>query len=99
MSEQILGKIADRAELQVSAKDGPDFLGLLFDDRELLAHAPVAEGHRPSDPNPFAFRGGNLVPHSLADHLSLELGEGQEHVQREPSRTARRVEGLRDRNE
>ena len=39
-----------------------------------------AEGHRAADPDPLAFGGGDLVAHPLADHLALELGEGEQDI-------------------
>lgn len=38
------------------------------------------------------------VPDPLGRHLALELGEGQEHVQRQPSHAGRGVEALRHRD-
>jgi hypothetical protein len=47
-------------------------------DREPLGRAAIAEGNRTADPNPFAFRSGDLVPDSFADDLAFELGEGEQ---------------------
>src|SRR3989304_5705788 len=61
--------------------------------------APVAERNRPPDPNAHELGGRDLVAHPLADHLALELGEGQEHVEREPAHAGGGVERLGDRHE
>jgi hypothetical protein len=98
-SMKILDQKPDRAEGKVAAKDGPDLLCVLLDDGELLAKALVAQGHGTADPDALALRGGDLVPHPLADHLALELGEGQEHIEGEPAHARSGVEGLRHRDE
>jgi hypothetical protein len=48
---------------------------------------------------PFLLRGGDLVADALAGYLALELGEGQQHIEGQPSHRGRRVELLRDRHE
>jgi hypothetical protein len=68
-------------------------------DFELLGRAPVAEGNRTADPNPFAFRSGDLVPDPFANNLAFELGEGEKDIEGEPAHARGRVEGLGDRDE
>ena len=46
-----------------------------------------------------AFGGRDLVAHPLADHLALELGKGEHHVEREPAHAGNGVERLGDRHE
>ena len=48
---------------------------------------------------PFALGGRNLVADALADDLALELGEREQHIEREPAHAARGIERLRDRDE
>jgi hypothetical protein len=58
----------------------------------------LAEGNRVADPNPFAFRSGDLVSDPLADDFPFELGEGEQDIEGEPAHARGRVEGLRDRD-
>src|SRR5690242_3435546 len=87
---------ADRPELEIPPEDRPDCFGLLWDDHELLVDACVPEGNGAADPDPLALRSSDLVSHALADHLALELGERQEHVEGQPTHAARGVERLGD---
>jgi hypothetical protein len=53
-----------------------------------------------SVPNNGAQLGGrDLIPHPLPDQLALELGKGQQHVEREPPHAGAGVEGLGRRHE
>ena len=61
-------------------------------DLELLVDAAIAERHGSADPEALALRGCNLVAHPLADHLPLELGKGEQHIEGEPAHTGSRVE-------
>jgi hypothetical protein len=58
----------------------------------------IAEGNGVADPNPFAFRSGDLVSDPLADDFPFELGEGEQDIEGEPAHARGRVEGLRDRD-
>src|SRR5262249_8795422 len=73
---QILGQGSDRADFQVSPENQPDRLGFFGHDDELLLDARIAEGDRSTDPDALALGGRDLVADALADHLTLELGEG-----------------------
>ena len=84
---------------EIAPENGANGLGLLWHDDKLLGFGPIAERHGSADPEPFALRGGDLVAHTLADHLTLELREGQKHVERQPAHAACRVEGLGHRHE
>src|SRR5208282_4980600 len=59
----------------------------------------VAERYRAPHPEPLLLRRGNLVADPLAGHLALELGEGEQHIEREPSHRGGGVELLRNRHE
>ena len=59
----------------------------------------IAERHGSADPEALALGGRDLVAHPLADHLALELGEGEQHVEREPAHAGGGVERLGDRDE
>ena len=96
-----------RAVLEVHGVDPPH-------DRRLLRHdaddpvlgvgipqhrSPVPERGLPDDEEPLAHGRADLVPDAFTRHLALELGEGEEHVQRQPTHRGRGVELLRDRDE
>ena len=84
---------------QIAAEDGADRLRLLGHDFELLVDAAIAERNGSADPEALALGGRDLVAHPLADHLALELGKGEQHVEGEPAHAGGRVERLGDRHE
>ena len=88
-----------RAEPQIVREDLADQRHVLRNDLELLADAAIAERDGPSDPDPLALGGGDLIAHPLADHLPLELGEREQHIERQTPHARGRVEGLRHRDE
>jgi hypothetical protein len=55
-------------------------LSLLGHDFELLVDAALAEWNGSADPEALALGGRNLVAHPLADHLTLELGKGEQQA-------------------
>ena len=65
----------------------------------LRSWSSIPQRHHAADPDASLFRRGDLVANALAGDLSLELGEGQEHIQSQPPHAGRRIEGLRHRNE
>src|SRR3984893_18644164 len=80
------------AKLQIAGEDGAHHLRLLGHDLELLVDAAIAERHGSADPEALALGGRDLVAHPLADHLALELGNGEQHVEGEPAHAERSVE-------
>jgi hypothetical protein len=85
---------------EVHREDGPHPHRLVLVDGELgVGQHVVAEDRHPARPLPLAPRGGDLVPRPLRDDLALELGEGQEDVERQPPHRVRGVELLRHRDE
>ena len=70
----------------------------LVNDQLRLFHGVTQDRH-PAGPFAFAASGGDLVPCPFRDHLSFELGEGQEYVQNQPSHRRGRVECLRHAHE
>jgi hypothetical protein len=80
-------------------EDGAHGFRLTVDDDESAVPSLVAERRHPAHPHPLLFRGGDLVADPLAGDLALELGEGQQNVEGQPSHRGRRVELLRHRNE
>jgi hypothetical protein len=65
----------------------------------LLVDAAIGERNGSADPEVLALGGRDLVAHPLADHLALELGKGEQHVEGEPAHAGRGVERLGDRHE
>ncbi len=96
---QLLKELAETAELKVAAKDELDTLSFLLVDDELLVPALVSEWDHAAHPQSAPLRGCDLIPDALGGDLPLELGEGQKHVQGQPSHAGRRIEGLGDRHE
>lgn len=72
---------------------------MFLDDGETSFMRAVAKRRYAAHPHAFGFRCGNLVADSLCGDLSLELGKGEKHVEREPAHARRCIERLRDRNE
>ena len=96
---KVLGQRPHRAKLQVTGEDGAHGFGLRRHDKDFLVRSRIAERDRAADPDPFALRRRDLVAHPFADHLALELGEGQQDVEGEPPDAGRRIERLGDRDE
>src|SRR5438477_11300009 len=90
---------AHAAELTIESEDAAYRLGLgRVDDERALARV-IAQRHIAAHPHALLLRGGDLVADAFAGDLALELGEGQQHVERQASDRARRVELLRHRDE
>src|SRR6266550_6930669 len=70
--------------------------GLVSIDDELAVFHVVSERWHAAHPHTLFLGGSDLVAHTLANDLALKLGEGQQHVEREPSHAGRGVELLRD---
>src|SRR6516162_7668501 len=64
---EVLRQRADRAKLEVAAKDRSNRRSLAFDHNDLLIDGRIAERHRAADPKAFALRGSDLVAHPLPD--------------------------------
>src|SRR3984893_1828226 len=96
---ELCNQSAHGAELEIKAEDGADRLCLLGHDFKFLVEAAIAERHGSADPEALALRGRDLVTHPLADHLALELGKGEQHIEGEPAHAGSRVERLGDRHE
>src|SRR5580704_13167113 len=96
---KVLGQRPHRAKLQVTREYGAHDLGLRRHDDGFLIDRRITERDRSPDPDPFALRRRDLVAHPFADHLSLELGERQQDIEREPPHAGCGTEGLRNRYE
>jgi hypothetical protein len=56
---------------------------MIIDDVQSAILDPIAQRNHAAHPHPLLLRSGDLVPNPLARDLPLELGEGQQHVQRQ----------------
>src|SRR5882757_2847188 len=54
----------------------------------------VSQRDHASHPHPFFLRGRNFVPYSLSSDFAFELGERQQHVERESSHRGRSIKLL-----
>ena len=88
-----------RADLNKSGEDIADDLGLCGHDDQLAVFHVIAEGQVAAHEDAFLAAGRDLVTDALSGHLTLELGEGQKDIQRQPSHGGRRVERLGDGHE
>ena len=99
---QSLPEGMNRAEVEIEGEDAADGLSFprVHGQGSRAADGPIIpERHGAAHPHALLLRGRDLVADAFAGHLALELGEGQQNVQREPSHAAGRVEGLGDRDE
>ena len=85
VSRRSTQQLVEAAELEIAPEDQPHPLGLLLDDDQLLVLAGIAQRHHAADPQALLLGGGDLVADALGGDLALELGEGQQHVQRQPA--------------
>src|SRR6516162_6079643 len=86
---------AQGSKFKIAGENGQYGLGLAGHDHELLIHTAVSEWHRSADPNSLTLGGGDFVAHPLANHLPLELGKGQQHIEGKPAHAGGSVERLR----
>src|SRR5262245_9067277 len=75
-----------------------DRFGLVRNDRDLSVPGLVSQRNHTADPKAIALRGPDLVADTLGGDLALELGEGQQDIEREPPQRSRGVELLRNRD-
>src|SRR5215207_5148062 len=80
------------SQREIAPEDQPDGFGLVLPDDELAVAHLISERDDAADPDAPALRGGNLVADALARDLTLELSEGQEHVEGQPAHAARSLE-------
>ncbi len=73
-----------------------NLLGFLFAYHQLSLEYFVPQRNRPSHPQSLFLRCRDLIPDAFPRDLSLELGEAQQHVEREPAHAGGRVEALGD---
>jgi hypothetical protein len=87
------------ARLEIAAEERSHDLGVILDNMQRAILEPIAERNNAAHPHPLLFGGGDLVPDPLACDLPLELGEGQQHVERRSPHAGCGVEGLGHRDE
>ena len=92
-------ELADRAERKVAREDSPHQERFLRHRLQAARRGAIADRHRAAHPDAFRLGGGDLVADPLGGHLSLELGEGEQDVQRQSSHRGGGVERLRHRHE
>src|SRR5712671_2692179 len=90
---------AHAAELTIESEDAAYRLGLGRVDDERALVDVIAQRHIAAHPHTLLLRGGDLVADAFTGDLTLELGKGQQHVERQAPHRARRVELLRHRDE
>jgi hypothetical protein len=72
---------------------------MIFDDMQGAILDPVAQENHAAHPHSLPLRSGDLVPDALPRNLPLELSEGQQHIESQPSHAGRGVERLGHRDE
>ncbi len=82
--------------LDEALEDAADDCRLGLVDDQLAVLDVVAERRPAAHPHALLAGGGELVPDALADHLPLELGEGEQDVERQPAHRGGGVERLGD---
>ncbi len=92
-------QLGRRPDAQEPLEDHSDGLRFGVVDDELAVLDVVAERRPAAHPHALLAGGGELVADALADHLPLELREGEQDVQGQPAHGRRRVERLRDGDE
>ena len=93
--DQLPRQRGGRADLEEALEDRPNELGIGLVDDQLAVLDLVAQRRPAAHPHAPLAGCGELVPDALADHLALELGKGQQNVQRQPAHRRGGVEGLR----
>src|SRR5262249_45450468 len=96
---KLIMQLANRFDRKIAPVDIYDGPGLISVDDKLAVLHVVSERWHATHPHALLLGGSDLVAHPLADHLALELGKGQQHVEREPSHAGRGIELLGDRHE
>lgn len=82
------GEVMNGAKVEIAPEDAAHCLGLpLVDDKppSTIARPVVAEGQVAAHPHAAGLGGRDLVADAFACDFSFELGEGQEHVEAEPT--------------
>lgn len=91
---QVLHEGLDARDLQIASEDCSDLFGLVLLNHELLVPGDVSERHIASHPEAFSFGGSDFVADALGRDLALELGKGQQDIEREAPHGRRGIELL-----
>src|ERR1700733_2491504 len=91
LSVELLFETHHASRLEIAAKQGAHDRCMILDDVQGAFLDPVAQRDHAAHLHPLLFRSGDLIPDPLARDLTLELGEGQEHVKGQPSHAGRGV--------
>ena len=89
----------DRSQFRITLEDQADGRRLGLVDDQLPVLDVITKWHIPAHPHALTLRRRDLVADALAGDFPLELGEGQQHVQRQTPHGSRRIELLRYRHE
>src|SRR5271156_495773 len=73
-----------RSKVEIAPEDQPHRRRFLVIDDQFAVFDLVAEGNHATDPKPLLLGGRDFVADALASDLSLELGQGQQHVESQP---------------
>src|SRR5437764_283108 len=90
---------AHAAELTIESEDATYSLGLGRVDQECTLARVISQRDIATHPHALLLRRSDLVADTFAGDLPLELGKGQQHIEREAPHRARRIELLRYRHE
>jgi hypothetical protein len=82
-STEIISQGAHRPKFKITSKDMAHGVCFRFVDDKFAFLDVVAERGLPAHPHTLPFRRGDLVADSLSRDLALELGEGEQYVERE----------------
>ena len=96
---QIFFEQPHAAEFLVAPENIADDLCLRLVDHNAPVADLIPQWHNTAHPYAFAFGGRNFVADPFPRHLALELGEGEQDVERQASHRSRRIELLGDRDE
>ena len=88
--------MSDVPQFEIKLEDLSDCSCFLLVDGEGPAIGLVAERYEAAHPHALALGGGDLVADALSRDLALELGEGQQHVERQSPHGISSVELLSD---
>src|ERR1700736_5980247 len=91
-------KRVNRLEREIAPVDLDNDAGLGVIDNELAVFHVITQWRHAAHPHALFLGGGNLVADAFAGDLPLELGEGQKHIQGQPSHAGGGVELLGDRH-
>src|SRR5215472_11817326 len=91
---KLLLERTNRLECKITPINVDNGAGLFIIDHQLTVFHVVPKRWHATHPHALFLGGGDLIAHPLANHLPLELSEGQQHVERQPSHAGGGVELL-----